>query len=410
MSAFWYKFRYIDKNGTKKSDTLRARSIRSAKYYLLSKKYTITRIRRMTSLEIYLIKFNETPLYRLLFNPKLTRYEVYWLTKELASFLESGLPLLDALIAVRGFSTNKRYQKTITTIIDTIQIGKPLSAALEAFPSSFPRYYIIAVKSGEKIGRLAESLRSNAETINWVNVNRGKIVQATIFPIISFIMMVTSFIVSLRVLVPYFMKVLGQMRVEPPMITAKMFQLNVFLTKHGGSILVVLNVLLIGIAVLSSNKKTGYYIERVIVKLPIYGSLYVYFMSTYLSQILTLLINQRYSILNAFLLCKDLFKGPFFNAEMAIIYEKIKTGYSIGQSFDESILFPKFMAQLIKDGERTGTLDDKMSAIADLYKARLENKVEWVFKMISPAYLAFTIGVTVFFIYAFFWPVWNLYF
>ena len=95
---------------------------------------------------------------------------------------------------------------------------------------------------------------------------------------------------------------------------------------------------------------------------------------------------------------------------MEIIHDKIKKGFSMGQCFDESILFPKFMAQLIKDGEKTGTLDSKMNAISDLYKARLENKVEWIFKMISPAYLLFTIVVTVFFIYAFFWPVWNLYF
>ena len=68
------------------------------------------------------------------------------------------------------------------------------------------------------------------------------------------------------------------------------------------------------------------------------------------------------------------------------------------------------MSKLIKDGEKTGTLESKMGAIATLYKVRLENKVEWIFKMISPAYLLFTIVVTIFFIYAFFWPVWDLYF
>ena len=79
-------------------------------------------------------------------------------------------------------------------------------------------------------------------------------------------MMVTSFIVSLRILVPYFMKVLRQMRVEPPFITAKMFELNVFLTKHGGLLLIGINALLMLVAVLASNKKTGYYLERIIVK------------------------------------------------------------------------------------------------------------------------------------------------
>ena len=206
-------------------------------------------------------------------------------------FLESGLPLLDALYALKGFSTAKRYQKTLSIIIQEIEHGKRLSDALEDFPTSFPRYYIIAIKSGESVGHLSESLKSNADTINWVNINRTKIVQATIFPILSFIMMGTSFIVSLRVLVPYFMKVLRQMRVEPPFITQQMFELNQFLVKNGSTLIIMVNAFFMLIAILASNKKTGYYLERIIVKLPIYGQLYIYFMSTYLAQILTLLIN-----------------------------------------------------------------------------------------------------------------------
>jgi type II secretory pathway component PulF len=409
-TSMWYKFRYLDAKGYKKTDTLKAQSLRLAKRYVVSRKYNVVMIRRMYWFERALNQFKETSAYRWAFNPKLTRNEVYWLTKELAGFLESGLPLLNSLYALKGFSTSKRYQNTLHHIISDIEIGKSLSSALEQFPSSFPRYYIIAVKSGESIGHLGPSLRSNAITLNWVNINRSKIVQATIFPIISLIMIITSFVVSLGILVPYFMKVLKQMKVDPPAITAKLFTLNKFLSKNGSDILFFVNAVLILFAILASNKKTGYYVERMIVKLPLYGTIYVYFMSTYLAQILTLLINQRYSILHSFLLCKDLFKGPFFNREMATIHQKIQQGYSLGQCFDESLLFPKFMAQLIKDGEKTGTLDAKMSAISDLYKARLENKVEWVFKMISPAYFIFTIGVTAFFIYAFFWPVWSLYF
>ena len=410
MSSSWYKFRYIDTKGNRQSERIKAKSLRLAKQYITSKNYNLISIRKTYPIEKHLQKIKKNHLYKIIFQPKLTRNEVYWLTKELYGFLESGLPLLDALYALKGFSTAKRYQKTLSIIIQEIEHGKRLSDALEDFPTSFPRYYIIAVKSGESVGHLSESLKSNAETINWVNINRTKIVQATIFPILSFIMMGTSFIVSLRVLVPYFMKVLRQMRVEPPFITQQMFELNQFLVKNGSTLIIMVNAFFMLIAILASNKKTGYYLERIIVKLPIYGQLYIYFMSTYLAQILTLLINQRYSILNSFLLCKNLFNGPFFNREMEIIHDKIKRGFSMGQCFDESILFPRFMAQLIKDGEKTGTLDSKMSAISELYKARLENKVEWVFKMISPAYLLFTIAITIFFIYAFFWPVWNLYF
>ena len=67
------------------------------------------------------------------------------------------------------------------------------------------------------------------------------------------------------------------------------------------------------------------------------------------------------------------------------------------------------MAQLIKDGERTGTLDSKVEAVADLFKARLENHMDRILKLISPVFLIFTLAVSAFYIYAFFLPVWKIY-
>ena len=103
------------------------------------------------------------------------------------------------------------------------------------------------------------------------------------------------------------------MDVDVPYITNKMFELNQFLENNGTVILFLINSFFIFIAVIASNKKTGYYLERVIVKLPLYGILYIYFMSSFLSQTLSLLINQRYSIIHSFELCKNMFNGPFFN-------------------------------------------------------------------------------------------------
>ena len=409
MSTFWYKFRYIDLSGKKHTDSIKADSIKAARQYIISKRYKLLSIRRQYEIELYLKRFKKTKAYAVLLTPKLTRNEVYWMTKELHEFLASGIPLLESLYALKGFSKSKRYQKILDTIIYEIEFGKPLSNALEQFPTSFPKYYIIAIKSGESVGRLSESLKSNAETLSWVNENRTKIIQATFFPFISLILIIGSFFYSLRILVPYFITSLERLKSDIPPITQKMDKLNDFTIRYTDEFILILNALFVFLAIVSSNKKTGYYFERVIVKIPIYGKVYVYFLSTYLAKMLTLLINQRYSILNSFLLCKDLFNSPFFNKEMEIIYKKIKNGYSIGQCFDESKLFPEFMAQLIKDGEKTGTLDTKISAIADLFRARLENHVEWIMAMISPTYLIVTIVVSIFYIYAFFWPVWKIY-
>ena len=124
MSSSWYKFRYIDTKGLKRSKSIKAKSLRSAKQYIISKEYELINIRKVYQIEHLLEKFKKKRIYKLLFQPKLTRYEVYWLTKELYGFLESGLPLLDSLIALKGFSTSKRYQKILNVIINGIRENK----------------------------------------------------------------------------------------------------------------------------------------------------------------------------------------------------------------------------------------------------------------------------------------------
>ena len=86
-----------------------------------------------------------------------------------------------------------------------------------------------------------------------------------------------------------------------------------------------------------------------------------------------------------------MFNSPLFQREMDGIHKKLSLGYSVGQAFKETCLSPKFMSRMIYDGERTGTFEHKLFAISDLYKTKLENKVEWVFKMIPPVYLVFTL-------------------
>ncbi|MEC8678550.1 MAG: hypothetical protein VXX85_06830, partial [Candidatus Margulisiibacteriota bacterium] len=104
MTSKWFKYTYREINGKKQSDKLKAKSLRVAKQYILSKNLQLIKIRRMYPFESYINRFKNYKLYKSLFNPKLSRDDVYWLTKELHSFLDSGLTLLDSLYSLKEFS------------------------------------------------------------------------------------------------------------------------------------------------------------------------------------------------------------------------------------------------------------------------------------------------------------------
>ena len=82
MSSSWYKFRYIDIKGNRKVERIKAKSLRLAKQYITSKNYNLISIRKVYQFEKYILQFKKTKLYKTLFQPKLTRNEVYWLTKK----------------------------------------------------------------------------------------------------------------------------------------------------------------------------------------------------------------------------------------------------------------------------------------------------------------------------------------
>tara|TARA_A100001015_G_C14896327_1_gene674555 strand:- start:2 stop:583 length:582 start_codon:yes stop_codon:yes gene_type:complete len=182
MASSWYTIHYRTKHGDRAKHHIRVASRRLAQQYAISKQYHVRAIRKRTMLDALQAKWVRSMWFKRYVQPRLTRSELYWFTKELHEFLASGLPLLESLRALRGFNPSKRYQRILHAMIHHIQHGKPLSDVMDDFPRTFPRYYTIAIRSGESIGQLTQSLHANAVTLKWLNENRNKIIQATLCP------------------------------------------------------------------------------------------------------------------------------------------------------------------------------------------------------------------------------------
>ena len=107
MSTHWFKFHYTDSEGRGGTDTIRAQTLRLATQYLISKRYNLKSIRKLSYLEIQFKKIQHLHIVKILFRPRLSRQQLYWFTKELHDFIKSGLPLFDALNALTSFSKKK---------------------------------------------------------------------------------------------------------------------------------------------------------------------------------------------------------------------------------------------------------------------------------------------------------------
>lgn len=406
----WYVIRYIDQYGFRQNNSLKADSKQHIHRYISSQCFTLISLRKMYVIEHWFKKVLDHRLIQRLIQPSLRREQVYWLTKELHGFVSSGMPLHQALIAIRDFNSSKKYQFILNSIITDIELGLTLSMAFSRFPRTFPSFYLICIQSGEKVGCLNESLLMNATIIQWLNTNRSTIIQATFLPLFSLFFIIGSFIFSLRFLVPFFLTILDRLHAEVPLITQILATFNVFLDDHGIFLLHGFNASMIIVVLFISNKYTGYYFERFIVKVPIYGRFYIYFASSFLSKILSLLIKQKYPLIHAFELSKKLFNGPLFQREMEMITVKLSNGHSLGQAFDGSHLFEPLMTQLIRDGERSGNIVEKIDMISEIYRIKLQNKTDWILKSITPISLMLTLLFTALFMVAFFLPLWQVYF
>ncbi len=326
-------------------------------------------------------------------------------TRQLATLIESGLPLLRGLTVLAKQEPNPVLKSTLNALADSVQTGATFSESLAQHPQIFNKLYVNMVKAGELGGVLEVILDRLAEYMEKANKMKNKIVSAMVYPVIVLFIAVAILVFLMLVIVPKFKEMFAEQGNELPLISQIVFGVSenmlaspfilpnvvwVFLVIAGG---------FVAFKAWSNTKGGRNTIDAFKLKIPILGDLNKKSAISRFSRTLGTLVTSGVPILQALTITRDTAGNVVVAEAVDQIHEAVKEGESIVSPMQASSVFPSMVISMIDVGEETGKLPDMLLKIADVYDDEVDNAVTALTSILEPlmiVFLALVVGTIVF--------------
>lgn len=328
-------------------------------------------------------------------------------TRQLATLIDSGLPLLRGLTVLGRQEPNPALRDTINAIADSVQSGSTFSESLAQHPKIFNKLYVNMVKAGELGGVLEVVLNRLAEYQEKAQKLKNKIVSAMVYPVIVLFIAVSIMLFLMLVIVPKFKDMFASMgNAELPAISRIVFGFSEGLIKGGplGIPNAVWLFLVVGLIVflykIYANTDNGRkMVDRVKLKLPIFGDIQRKSAVARFSRTLGTLVTSGVPILQALQITRETAGNVVISGGVDKIHDAVKEGESIVTPMVSTGLFPQLVTSMVEVGEETGQLPEMLLKVADVYDDEVDNAVTALTSILEPlmiVFLALVVGAVVF--------------
>jgi type IV pilus assembly protein PilC len=344
------------------------------------------------------------------FKEKIKPQDIVSFTKQFATMVKAGLPILGTLEMVRDQTVNLSMKEIIENIRKKLEGGVALSQCFSEYPLYFDSLYINLIKAGEASGKLDIFMFKLVLSLEKKEKIKKKIKSALMYPIIMFSVAMSVTAIMLIKVVPVFAKMYDNMGVELPAPTAVILSMSNFLSGTGGLILLfsLISIYMIFRYLTTKNKKIQYFWHQRILKLPLFGNMILKSSLARISMIMSNLTSAGVNLLESL----DIAKSINNNVIIIEALQNVKTGVSSGQTltdlFTKEELFPPAFSQLVSVGEQTGTLDEMFGSISILYEEEFDNSVENMSTLIEPIMIVFMGTIIGGLMVAMYAPIFNI--
>ncbi len=326
--------------------------------------------------------------------PAVKEKDLVVFTRQFATMIDSGLPLVQCLEIQANNVENPTFQKQLTEIKETVEGGATFADALKKFPKTFDSLYVNLVAAGEVGGILDTILNRLAAYIEKNSKLKRQVKGAMIYPIAILSVMGIIMWVIMRFVVPTFEKMFSEVGAELPVPTQILISMSDVVVNYG------LYAFLALVAFFFAFRKaleteTGRRIwDSALLKMPIFGDLLRKVAVARFCRTLGTMISSGVPILDALEICSR--SAGNYVVEDAIMKtrDSISEGRTIAEPLAESGVFPGMVCQMINVGEATGALDTMLNKIADFYDDEVEVAVAGITSLIEPFIIVF-LGVVV---------------
>jgi len=321
-------------------------------------------------------------------------------TRQLATLIDSGLPLLRGLTVLGKQEPNPVLKRTINSLADSVQTGSTFSESLAQHPKIFNKLYVNMVKAGELGGVLELVLVRLAEYQEKAQKLKNKIVAAMVYPVIVMIIATGIMIFLLTFIVPKFKEIFDQMLNGKalPGLTTFVINLSEGLQKNLLWLALGAVAAFVGFKMMSKTVGGRRFIDKVKLSIPMFGDIQRKSAVSRFSRTLGTLVTSGVPILQALNITKETAGNVVISDAIASVHDAVKEGESVVAPLEASKVFPPMVISMVDVGEETGQLPEMLLKVADVYDDEVDNSVAALTSMLEPltiVVLAIVVGTIV---------------
>ncbi|MGB7214989.1 MAG: type II secretion system F family protein, partial [Gammaproteobacteria bacterium] len=332
-----------------------------------------------------------------LFKPRarVTPADIAIFSRQLATMMEAGIPIVQAFDIVGTGHENPAMQKLILTIKADVEGGTSLAQALAKHPLHFDELYINLVEAGEQAGALETLLDKIATYKEKTEAIKAKIKKALFYPTAVVIAGIVVTAVLLIYVIPQFESLFQGFGADLPAFTRLVINLSQFVQSKGWLILLVGGAAVYGfIHAKKRYRSVQHFVDRAMLHIPIIGPILKKAAIARYARTLATTFAAGVPLVEALDSVAGATGNIVYETGVRRIRDEVATGQRLQRAMEATDLFPNMVNQMIAVGEESGALDTMAAKVADFYEAEVDNAVDSMSSLIEPLIMA-VLGILV---------------
>ena len=319
------------------------------------------------------------------------------MTRQLATLVRAGVPLVDSLSALMDQVEKETLVKVLGQVRENVNQGTSFAKSLEQHPKIFPSIYYNMVSAGEASGNLEGVLERLADFMENQSRLRGKIATALMYPALMSVVGTVVVTVLMVTVVPKVTAVFDNIGQALPWYTQLLIFISRLLANWWWAIAIVVSIAIWLFQRWKNSVKGRLKWDRFMLKVIIFGRLNLLAAVARFSRTLATLLSSGVQLLRAMEIGSNVLENTFLQTIIADAISSIREGESIAEPLKRSRAFPPMVTHMIAIGERTGQLEQMLENVARAYEADVETRVTAVTGLLEPL-MIIVLGVSVGFI------------
>ena len=326
-----------------------------------------------------------------LFKKKIKPEDVVIFSKQFATMVKAGLPILNVLGMLRDQLEHPELRIIVEDIRKSLEGGLTLSKCFEKYPKIFDNIYINLIKAGEASGKLDVFLLKLVDSLEKREKVKKKIKSALMYPMVMFVTAITVMVFMLIKVVPIFAEMYEGMGIPLPTPTAVIMAASNFMRGSGGLITFLLLAIAFAVFKYTTTKIPAirYKWHQRVLKMPVFGDMILKSLIARIALIMGNLSAAGVNLLESIEIAKQVSNNDVVTLALENVKKGVFSGDTLTKLFLKEPTFPPTFSQLISVGEQTGNLDEMFTSVSSYYEEEFDTAVDNMSSLIEPIMIVF---------------------